>query len=679
MLEAAFWTHDYSSGVRVLFEELRKGCAENAFLLNTIQQRIKVERAYASDLVPLGESRPPRRPESVLSKAIVTLGEQTTAKAHLHIRIAAELDQQLRQPLHHWGSMHVHHVSSTEDRLQKLIAGYERLLFEVNKQRPKTVDRRKVNLEPVVSTIRTLRDRFSEPPSPHGHSMILAGLEYTEEDLKILIKNILMDSHRREYRVPLLGVYPNVCAGASIATACRRHLRNDSIAYSEKFGQALVDLKFLRPIGQIMNRFVTSQTSNYQWTPYVYEFLKIDSDDDHQDNFDKETNLAEEEEPVSPSPLESDEYLQKIFELDVYRCEMEHEIMSAFQEMETIERQRVVFLKQLIQKFIQITSKLNDMHALLENAESVTNTLNDEDEINRIVQTHQTGPFVPQVTTFDGSDICQTFGVDLAHSSFFVGLLLSYLYAHPVAIEAWTTPQSLSDVYKARSQVNSGRPFKPAVLDFFAPDVVAGLLKQYLLELPDSILPLAVYDSVKDLYDEHLPDLDEIARVMVAVPRLNRHVLQELCTFWAEYDQPEEISKCLAVALLRPRAWTALNIPDTHPRRLIADLIKNHSQIFPMIDEMSNNTSTLPDIKRISRAPKETVNTYLPSPTDSDPLHGSNMLPLTLTPDRDGRRIVSQPAERGKGMVLPLGRPRSGSDIKQKVEDRSSPASSSMF
>lgn len=662
MLETAFWTHDYVSGVRVLFEELRKGCAENAFLLNTIQRRIKVERAYAGDLAPLGEDQPPRRPESALSKAIVALGSQTMSKALMHVRIADELDRRLRQPLHHWGSTHVHQVASTEERLQKIIAGYERLLLEVNKQRPKIAEQSKVTLEPVVSTIRTIRDKFSEQPSPQGQSMVLAGIEYTEEELRRLVKNIMTDSHRREYRIPLLGTYSDVSTGVSIATACRRHLRNDSIAYSEKFGQSLVDLGFLRPVGQILNRFVTSQTSNYQWTNSAYEFLQIKSKIGDQEPI---TNLAEdrEEEPVPSAPLESDEYLQRIFELDSYRCEMENEIMSSFLEMEAIERERVTLLKRILQEFTEITLQVGEMHELQDKAAANIEVLDDSDEIQKIISAHQTGPFVPQVTTFDGPEVCQTFGVDLSHSSFFVGLLLSYLCAHPVGIETWTKPQPLSEVYKARSHVNTGRPFKLTMLDFFSTDILAGLLKQYLLELPDSIVPLAVYDSVKDLYDGCEPDLEDIAQALITLPRVNRHVLQELCSFWAEYDKADEIAQSLAVALFRPRAWTAINIPDTHPKRLIADLIKNHNCIFNLIDE----ASAQPDMKRSSRIQKQMKSGQLPSPTDSDHQLSPSILPLTLTPDRDGRRITSQPAEKGKGMLLPLGRPRSRSDFKRET------------
>lgn len=180
----------------------------------------------------------------------------------------------------------------------------------------------------------------------------------------------------------------------------------------------------------------------------------------------------------------------------------------------------------------------------------------------------------------------------------------------------WSAPQASSlQIQTLRSQINTGKEF-PAfdVLCIVPMPVVVSVLKEFLLELPDSIVSSTVYDIIKTTYaktttqpaapmDEQaaLEDqrlklnqrIERIVGLLSHLPQVNIDGLQTLITHFAEItglpehgsvtDVPEsvkDLSRAMAPYILKPRTTTALTMTDKHPVLFLQDLIVHREQVF---------------------------------------------------------------------------------------------------
>lgn len=179
----------------------------------------------------------------------------------------------------------------------------------------------------------------------------------------------------------------------------------------------------------------------------------------------------------------------------------------------------------------------------------------------------------------------------------------------------WSAPQASSlQIQTLRSRINTGKEF-PAfdVLGTVPMPVVVSVLKEFLLELPDSIVSSTVYDIIKTTYakttqpavlmDEQaaLEDqrlklnqrIERIVGLLSHLPQVNIDGLQTLITHFAEItglpehgsvtDIPEsvkDLARAMAPYILKPRVTTALTMTDKHPVLFLQDLVVHREQIF---------------------------------------------------------------------------------------------------
>lgn len=186
----------------------------------------------------------------------------------------------------------------------------------------------------------------------------------------------------------------------------------------------------------------------------------------------------------------------------------------------------------------------------------------------------------------------------------------------------WTSHQASSvDIQSLRSVINTGKEFNAfEVLHEVPLPIVVSTLKEFLLELPDSIVSSTVYDVIKTTYTKPNPttiaNLDEKAAIedralkhsqrierlvglLSHLPKINIDTLQNLVTHFAEIcglpeasdpsiedEIPEavnDIVRALAPYILRPRITTALTMTDKHPAQFLQDLITSRVQIFEQV------------------------------------------------------------------------------------------------
>lgn len=692
MFSQAFWTHDYASGVNVLFDKLKQGIEENAQVLAFISGWMRIENRLAADLGQLARHAAPsshrgfsRDDGAVLKQTFSAYLGETETTAILHSRVADNLEIKVHDPLEKWCQGHAKRVIDCETRLKTRLTEYNRLLQQVLKQRQVYYARSRqqedaavdVKFEPVASTIRIFRENFMHPSASaadnEAEAFEIAGLQYTRFQLGKLLHKLLKDVTMQEYKVPLFGPYQHVSSGANIAACTRRHLKNDSIAYSEKFGQALVDQGFLKPVAQISNKFESSHTCFYQWQDSAFaleEAVKTSSASSRAPTEDPgEKRPTSAMSSASPSQLdqtpdmisEGEAYFQQVLELDIYRCEMEIEIASVYDYMERCETDRISALRHALGDFALFSQRPDDHREILKRLLASKSLVDPANDAAELAARYQTGPLIPAVTVYQSynGSYCQTFGVELKYSGFFVGLILEYLEEHTAPLSDWTEPYRLEEVYKLRGQLNTGRPFKSDVLKYFSTATIVGVLREFLLELPESVLPFTIYDTIKALFAEEL-NQQHLVSALMHVPKSSLDALKQITDYIAAHyaEDLEAASKALALYLFRPRAVSTMSVHDEHPQKLILELLNRGDEIFALIQDKST----------VSARPKRAVSVVHPSTPSLQQTTGPklspsrlgtpkrdvqpNLIPLSLTPERPNN---DRPRSRGFNITKGMG------------------------
>ncbi|KAJ3031818.1 UNVERIFIED_CONTAM: hypothetical protein HDU68_012324 [Siphonaria sp. JEL0065] len=160
-----------------------------------------------------------------------------------------------------------------------------------------------------------------------------------------------------------------------------------------------------------------------------------------------------------------------------------------------------------------------------------------------------------------------------------------------------------------------------------SPTVVAGAVKQFLIELPSSLVPSDVYDTLKLVYDAYeTVDMDEdeeirlksVSNLLTTIPESHFESLKLFCGLL--YKTTQDLTdtnplllpllQSLAPLLLRPRLETLETLQDKLPQKLAYDLIRHFPQIFTDAPASISHDPT-------STTPTTSVVALSTSPTDS--------------------------------------------------------------
>ena len=704
MIKNAFWTHDYISGVQAIIECLRYGYMENKQFMSIEDAHIESQHAISETFANTSNSQfainLKNNNETISSESSLQFGlnvftSDFDRQAHQHARKASRVKREIKEPIQQWFSEYKESIEQRSSKLFKLLEEYQRLVQQALKKKNiyyqscRRSEDAKVGGSPkdsIIKTIRDLRDKLNaseenisssansidtctsntptlsndpqakRPESSRAKSSLsntsekikinIAGLFYTESELGVLLGKILGDLSLYEYKVPFLKSYENVASGSMIATSARKHLQNDSFAYAEKFGQSLVNLDYLKPVGQMSNKYEHSHNAHYQIQEKYFdiskayyngtgEFSFYSSSSSAEDDSDVSNNLEAPHDSIEPprTPIQfqsapnspslsmnsiassviatdatEEHYIQAIVELDVFRCAMEVEIAKAYAFFDQILIDKYMVIKKGMQNLLFI------VHPQDRRLIDAQKNLNAEKDLGIFVKQYETGPFVPNVLTFQsyyGQDVVQTFGVDLSLSNFFVSLVLDWLEKRPIEasnFDAWVDRSPIEEVYQLRGQINTGRPFNPdSVFRFFSVPVTISTFLQYLLELPESLIPFTVYETFKKLFDnsEH-PEPSQIASILIQIPLINQEVLFRVLAFVKTlFDDKlyQQLSESLSIFIIRPRAPSALTMHDEHPQRLMSVLLENCHNIFACVADLNQNRESKMRSKPAVHAP----------------------------------------------------------------------------
>lgn len=434
------------------------------------------------------------------------------------------------------------------------------------------------------------------------------------------------------------------------------------------------------------------------------------------------------------------QYKEMVDSLDQQRCKLELAIEENLTFMQQCERDRIKAVKTVLKDFGTSVGKtiegMNDSVSRMHIHEELIDPTKD---LDYLIERYKTGNFSPKPVVYDNffnSSKVQTFGVDFKHSTFFIPSCIEYLTsstalgeddksadntlrgdedtrseksdnsdasdrtavfssadtelsfnqkfhglsdnAKEILAQLWAAPQSpMSEIQGLRCELNTGKHFDPFEVFSSVPlQVVISTLKEFLLELPDSIVSSTVYDIIKTTYattqaSETLSRVDRLVGLLTHMPRENLAVLHSLLVHIAEIcglpetgsPSPEveipqalsNLAKALAPYVLRPRTTTSLTMTDQHPASFLRDLVMHRAVIFEQLATKinsrsrsssspgkTNNRRSLIEARNraiqamsqtgSSTATKEPAGNSATSPRSPSPVVSGKLIPLTLSP-----------------------------------------------
>lgn len=643
-----FWSTDYQTGLDKLFDKLHQGCAENNQVLDMVSHRVQLERSYASGLASFPSKHAPsstgfnRDEGATLRQSYVAILDDLCEQGSLHDKVASNLENGVRKPFDKWATAHKNRVQLAQSAANSKIKSYNRQLVQVGKiqqtyfARCRDLEDTDVSaqttqssngLTSITSRLRAASvssDKSASSSStttaslPTSSQVEIAGKHYTPQALGNLLYNMTQDINTFQYKVPIIGTYDHVSTGAEIVLWARQRMDFSNVAGAEKFGQALVDHGFLRAVGRVGNRFTNSSSSYYQWTSKALDYDSDKPNEEEQttpvisvtsptksyfSSLLSSTAGSKEAPKIRQEVDELDQqYRDAVKRLDEERCELERLITDTLNFMQQCESDRIVAVKTVFKDFASAISvhleedQEKKMLLRLSQHQQAVNPLSD---LKYMIDSYKVGTFRPSVVAYENyhspSVQCQSFGIELAHVSFFIPQYLEYLeLQQDTTVKMWTHDEPLNAIHKLRATLNTGEMFDPATTLFsFDTATVVSTFKEFLIELPDSLISHAFYDIFKSTYTNGLDEPDRLEKVestLRHLPTVNLESLEKLAKYFGEslnLDSDSEglceVSSAIGPIILRPRVQTVRNMNDRHTGQLLKDLIIHRSTLFPNV------------------------------------------------------------------------------------------------
>lgn len=476
-----------------------------------------------------------------------------------------------------------------------------------------------------------------DPPAPEefleeeDEPVELADTIYSAQHIKILLSQMLEEIPQKEVKVPIMGTYDHVSVGSDIVSWLLANVTSGSMAIAEAFGQDLVSNGFLRLVGQVGNKFANSSVLNYQWKKQAFQMAGLTKPVAQRENtfspFVGEylsgtinnylNNPHIDETPVQKLTREVTEldakYKDTVVRFDDARCALEESIFEHLAFMERCESDRLNAIKHVFLDFVaSLSNVVPSIQASVDKYLLYQETVVIERDLLYLVESYKTGGFAPRVAVYDNYYSPAegwTFGIDLELRCRGDGKRLPQIIStslrhlddeYPVLendevrLSVWTGDVPLKKAHELRKELNNGKPVNIETLAKYPAPVVASMLKLYLRELPDSVVPSMFYDSIKMIYADHGNDENPGIRIRQVQATFGQMRLSQIAVLDALFKHLErlmyiakpgqsyrdKLATELAPCLLRPRQQTSLTLSDRHPQRLVHDLLEHRRAIL---------------------------------------------------------------------------------------------------
>lgn len=259
----------------------------------------------------------------------------------------------------------------------------------------------------------------------------LGDKSYSEDEIKHILSDMLNTIKIGEVKVPILGTYQNTSTGADIVDYLQKKLEASSISYAERIGQDMVDLGFLRLIGNMGSTFANSSRMNYQWRSKVFQLTGMP---ENKKPLLRMTSLMSNDEATSSptissvsemlsgwNPLnnpypdetpaeklhrearEADErYKAAVIKLDQIRCILEEEIIDHLRFMERCELDRLKAIKSVVLDFSgAISNVIPGLQSTVDHMMLYQETIQPLGDLRYLLENYRTGGFAPKVQPYE--------------------------------------------------------------------------------------------------------------------------------------------------------------------------------------------------------------------------------------------------------------------------------------
>lgn len=583
-----------------------------------------------------------------------------------HLQVAESIRVMVLNPFRKWTDEHKTRVEYSGDFLRSKVKVYEQEAAEADKIKRKYFSKCRAldearDSEPKPEAPKTPKDVLDpETPKPREaaapmplqrkESVVytdqkfepveLGGEVYAPMRLKTLLYKMLKEIPQKEVRVPIMGTYEHVSTGADIVSWLQKYVTSGDLAHSEQFGQDLVGSNYLRLVGQVGSKFLNSTQLNYQWKKLAFVRAGLANAVPRDQSLASSVgeyfgtinnylnNQFPDETPLEKLEKEAQEldvkYKESVTRFDDARCSLEASIVEHLNFMERCETDRLKAIKQVLLDLVApVSNVMPSIQASVDKFLLYQETVKPERDLLYLVESYKTGGFAPKVPVYDNyynPSGGWTFGVDLEHRARGDGkrapLIISTIFRYfddqypelendHVRLAAWTDNAPLNKVHELRKEINTGAPPHVETLKKYDPTVVAGVLKLYFKELPESVIPNHFYDSLKNIYVEHGNEEDPTVRIkkvqtlcgqlrltqLAALDAITKHFGRLLEIANPSQEDRENLYLALAPCVLRPQTQSALSLVDKHPQKFVRDLIEHRKTILSELKRAASSGS----------------------------------------------------------------------------------------
>ncbi|CAI2175237.1 4939_t:CDS:10 [Funneliformis geosporum] len=705
--ENSFWTpNNYTTGITVLYDKLEQGRIENEEIVGFIRERISIEELYGKKLCDLSKSCRQdgflRDDGASLRKSFETVKNECGNLGQAHLRLAGNLAEIVLQPLLKSKEGHAKRLKSSREELTGYLKIYERLVADVEKLRINYVNKCQIADE---AEERATNEELAQKSLEKGKMknnfqllvVVLGQQSFTEDEIMKFLSRMRDEISSREVKFPILGVYNDVYSGEDIVKWLREnHPNARTLREAEIIGQELADQGFLRLVGAYGNKFTGSPSYYFQWKIKAFNLRATEEPVTLSKSWgDLVSTIATPSQPAEKrARKEADEadeaYRHAVRRLDRTRqyleeCMIDHLNFMEKSELDRIKASKTGNLIPIIKlaflnyaaTFGSIISTFQDMS---ERLLIYHEALKPENDIQFMIERYRTGPFIPQVilykNQYNGSANDQTFGVpleekakhDLKYIPQIVTKCLSCITKGSSKWNdadkrlVWTTNVPLTSIHALRDKINDGGKIALKNLREHDLSVVAGVLRLYLLELPECLLTFELYEPVKMLYSISPDDQDDKTRLSSAanllITSLNDVNYRTLNAFVSHLHQlalsvkPDDrfittITQLYGFILLRPANKSTIYLDDKHPTKLLKDLIIYYDEIFKNLNITSSSISevTRRSISRDSLQSNKSTNTKSTLSTISNRSSRTSNITINTSPSMNKYTKDSQMKE----------------------------------
>ncbi|ORZ25661.1 hypothetical protein BCR42DRAFT_400630 [Absidia repens] len=719
----SFWTstpqHEplpkFSQGLSVLHSKLAQSMEENNTIIHYLSKRIQAEKQYAQYLDTILDD------SNMMSDIFELVITESKSSAEAHLSRANNLITTALDPVERMAAKYTKIITTSKAAMTTFIDQFDT-------QAQITMDAQQ---DYNIKCKRLLANDPSYRPT-RDETVTLANKSWNRNDLVVLLDR-LQQNHQ-----PLLGqnILDEMMARYAYCNDSSESLNNATAAHiRESATLACQDLLAQNWIaafttagttntpedngGEQVATFTTGENTTYtviQHTRTNYGHLNNASNSDLGSSADDLSSTSSalssssslgfwsRQRWTSLTPKQSNyqqlcrdmetadqHYKQAVHKAESLRMEIEENLFMHFDEMESLELERIQTLKQA---FISMAAAFSNTIPIYKDTYDrmmlYQETLQPDKDIQVIVEQYRTSKFCPRPILyenyFSGVVSEQLFGAPIENVVEIEKTHVPLLIVNGLAVieselphlhneerkKIWTTPLPLDLIHNTRNELNrmNGVPISQETLKKHNILLLASVLWLYLLELPDCLVTFELYDTIKLLYgNQNQQDNDchlaSLGKLMTTLPSANYETLKTLLYHLKRVIEAANESSLIQVLIsrftqiiIRPDLISAMNRHDRHPHRFVRDLLEHMDIIFSKEVDQGQHNHHLRQQQRPAQPPE--------SPTSSLELHNklpsldsSSMASTTSTPNRysddllspDGQQNLLKEKSNGHGIA----------------------------